>query len=40
MSSREFVKEVHIKETIVEWSYQNRVQKSWTKEIDEQSTHS
>jgi hypothetical protein len=40
MSSREFVKEVHIKETIVEWSHQNRIQKSWTKEIDEQSTHS
>jgi ribonuclease HI len=40
ISLREFVKEVHKKETVIEWSQQNRVQRQWKKEIDEQSNHS
>jgi hypothetical protein len=36
ISIREFIKEVHKKETLVEWSQQNRIQKRWVKEIEEQ----
>jgi ribonuclease HI len=40
ISLREFAKEVHKKETVIEWSQQNRIQRQWTKEIDEQDNHS
>jgi ribonuclease HI len=40
ISVREFVKEVHRKETVVEWSEQNRIQKRWAKEIREQDKYS
>jgi len=40
ISTRDFMKEIHTKETVVEWSQQNRVQKRWTKEIREQDQYS
>ena len=40
ISIREFVKEVHKKETLVEWSQQNRIQERWAKEIEEQNKFS
>jgi ribonuclease HI len=40
ISLREFIKEIHKKETIIEWSQQNRILKQWTKEIEEQEKHS
>jgi ribonuclease HI len=40
MSIRDFMKEIHKKETLVDWTQQNRVQKRWAKEIEEQETHS
>jgi len=40
MSLREFIKEVHIKETVVDWCQQNRVQKRWSEEINKQDQYS
>jgi ribonuclease HI len=40
LSLREFIKEVHKRETVVEWSLQNRVQKQWATEIEEQNSFS
>jgi hypothetical protein len=40
ISLREFIKELHKKETIVEWSHQKRTQKRWSEEIKEQNNYS
>ena len=40
MSIRDFVKEIHKKETLVDWTQQNRVQKRWAKVIEEQEAYS
>jgi hypothetical protein len=40
ISLREFIKEIHKKETLIEWCQQNRIQKRWVKEIEEQNKYS
>ena len=40
ISLREFIKEVHKKETLMEWCQQNRIQKRWSREIEKQNNYS
>ena len=37
---RDFIKELHKKETAIEWSQQRRTQKRWSKEIEKQNEYS